>query len=230
MPHYLPRDSHAIMPVMLSNRIISLAAGAIALAALAALVLYVAIPAQPPRPIPPELTKILLPEPRELAPFSLSATDGKPFDLSRLQGKWSFVFFGYSHCPDICPTTLGTLKGTAKQLQQSPDDYRDTRFVFVSVDPGRDTLAHLKEYIGYFHPDFLAATGDKAKIDALARQVNAIYMFDGDTSGEDYIVNHSATIVLIDPQGRWVGRFNPPLSATAIADNFRRVRRYFLND
>lgn len=212
------------------SRIISLTAGLLALAALSVLVLYVALPRPPQRPVPPELGNILLPEARPLTPFALTDMNGKPFDLQRLQGKWSFVFFGYTHCPDICPTTLSTLKGSARQLQQSEGNYQDVQFVFISVDPRRDSLEQLKEYVGYFHPDFLAATGDKAQIDALARQLGAIYMFDGDTSSEDYIVNHSASIVLIDPQARWVGRFNPPHRAAAIADDFRRIRDYFLND
>ncbi len=209
---------------------ISLTAGLIALAALSVLVLYVALPRPPMRPVPPELGNILLPEARSLTPFSLTDMNGKPFDLQRLQGKWSFIFFGYTHCPDICPTTLSTLKGSARQLQQSEGNYQGVQFVFISVDPKRDSLEQLKEYVGYFHPDFLAATGDKAQIDALARQVGAIYMFDGDTASEDYIVNHSASIVLIDPQARWVARFNPPHRAAAIADDFRRIRDYFLND
>lgn len=212
---------------MKRNRILSFTAMFLVIAALAALVVYVAIPKQPPRLVPQGLGKILLPEARELSPFSLTDMNGKPFDLTRLHGKWSFVFFGYTHCPDICPTTLGTLKGAAERLQQTPDDYRDTQFVFVSVDPKRDSLAHLKEYLGYFHPDFIAATAGKEQIDQLVRQVGAVYMFDGDTTGDDYIVNHSASIALIDPEGRWVGRFNPPFRAADIADEFLRVRDYF---
>jgi protein SCO1/2 len=215
---------------MKRSRTISLSAGLLALAVLAALVLAIAMPKQASLPVPPELGNVLLPDARTLAPFSLTDMNGTPFDLNSLQEKWTFVFFGYTHCPDICPTTLAILKGTATQLQQSPEDYRDARFVFISVDPKRDTLAHLKDYIGYFHPDFLAATGDKAQIDTLARQLGAIYMFDGDTAGDDYIVNHSANIALIDPQGRWVGRFNPPHRAAGIAEDYRRVRRYLLND
>lgn len=200
------------------------------MAALAALVLYVARPEPAPKPIPPTLNNVLLPEARPLTAFSLTDMNGKPFDLSRLEGKWSFLFFGYTHCPDICPTTLATLKMTAKRLQKQPALYRDTQFVFISVDPKRDSLTHLKEYVGYFHPDFLAATADKTHIDALAQQVGAIYMFDGDTSGDDYIVNHSASIVLIDPQGRWVARFNPPQQASKIADDFIALRDYLQND
>jgi protein SCO1/2 len=215
---------------MKRSRIISLSAGFLALAVLAALVLTATTPKQVPRIPPPELGNLLLPEARALVPFNLNDMNGMPFDLQSLQGKWSFIFFGYTHCPDICPTTLATLKGTAAQLQQNPDEYRDTRFIFVSVDPKRDSLAHLKDYIAYFHPDFLAATGERAQIDTLAQQLGAIYMFDGDTSGDDYIVNHSASIALIDPQGNWVGRFNPPHRAAGIAEDFRRVRHFLLND
>lgn len=214
---------------MKRNRIISFTAGALIVAALAVLVLTLALPKSTPRPHPPELSHILLPEARELKPFVLTDMNGEPFDLKRLHGKWSFVFFGYTHCPDICPTTLSTLKGTARQLQQDDGNLNDTQFVFISVDPKRDNLAHLKEYIGYFHPDFLAATGEKTLLDNLAHQLGAIYMFDGDTAGDDYIVNHSAAIVLIDPQARWVGRFSPPHRAAGIADDFHRVRNYFLN-
>lgn len=213
---------------MKRNRILSLTAGVLVLASLAALVLYLAIPG-PSRTIPPELGRILLPEARELTPFSLTDMDNRVFDLERLKGKWSLVFFGYTHCPDICPTTLSTLKSTARQLQQNGGDLSDIQFVFISVDPKRDSPEHLKQYIAYFHPDFIGATGDKADIDRLARQLGAIYMFDGDTAGEDYIVNHSASILLVDPQARWVGRFNPPHTATGIAEDFRLARDYFLN-
>lgn len=196
-------------------------------AALMVLVFTLSQPAEPDRPIPKELANIILPEARTLQSFSLTDIRQQAFDLSRLKGKWSFLFFGYTHCPDICPTTLSTLRMVAKNLQQTPAYYQNTQFVFVSVDPKRDSLEHLKQYVGYFHPDFLGATGKKEQIDTLARQVGAVYMFDGDTSGDDYIVNHSATIVLVDPEGRWVARFNPPHKAGEMADEFRRLRDYY---
>lgn len=214
---------------MKRNRIISLVVAGVALVSFTVLVLYLAVP-KSSRTIPTELSHVLLSEPLEVSPFILTDMEGHRFDLDRLKGKWSFIFFGYTHCPDICPTTLSMLKGTARQLQQAEGGLDETQFVFISVDPRRDTPAHLKQYISYFHPDFIGATGEKTQIDKLASQLGAIYMFDGDTSGKDYIVNHSAAILLIDPQARWVGRFNPPHRATTIADDFRRVRNYFLND
>lgn len=203
------------------------AAGLAGIALLAALVLTLSQPAEPERPLPESLMNIVLPEARPIEPFSLVDIEHKVYDQSRLQGKWSLLFFGYTHCPDICPTTLTTLQGVAKNLEQTPAYYRDTRFVFVSVDPKRDSAAQLKQYVGYFHPDFLAATGDKVQIDRLARQVGTVYMFDGDTSGDDYIVNHSASIVVVDPKGRWIARFNPPHKAARMADDFRRLRDYY---
>ena len=183
-------------------------------------------PVNAAKPLPAELHGILMDTPRDIAPFQLVDHQDEGFDAARLQGKWSLLFFGYTHCPDICPTTLATLRGMAKDLQQTPAYYADTQFVFVSVDPKRDTVAHLKEYIGYFHPDFLAATGEKSQIDRLAQQLGAVYMFEGDTGSDDYIVNHSATVAIVDPQGRWIARINPPHSAGEMADNFRRLRDY----
>lgn len=175
---------------------------------------------------PVALQNILLPEARPLKPFALTDHNGQPLGLAQLKGQWSFVFFGYTHCPDICPTTLGTLKGVAMKLDAQPLPGK-TRFLFVSVDPQRDTLPHLKEYIGYFHQDFIAATGERTEIDNLARQLGAMYMFEGDTQKDDYIVNHSASVALVNPQGQWVARFNPPHTVKQFSSHYQQLRDYF---
>lgn len=182
--------------------------------------------AQPRGEPPAALHNILLAEPRPLSDFTLRDHNGQPLGLAQLKGYWSFVFFGYTHCPDICPTTLGVLKGVATQLEAEPQFGADTRFLFVSVDPKRDTLPHLKDYIRYFHPDFVAATGEQSSLDQLARQLGAIYMFEGDTGSSDYIVNHSASVALIDPQGEWVARFNPPHTVKQFLSNYLLLRNY----
>lgn len=187
-------------------------------------------PTPPPpaadRPIPEVLRPLLLSEARPLTPFTLQDQDGNPFTLERLRGGWSLLFFGYTHCPDICPTTLGMLRGVAKKLETQPEVRADTRVFFVSVDPKRDTLPHLKEYIAYFDPDFAAVTGEREEIDKLSRQLGAMYMFDGDTTGNDYIANHSATVALVDPQGRWVARFNPPHTMTKFSSDYLQLRNF----
>lgn len=178
-------------------------------------------------PVPAELATILLPEAHRIGPFQLRDTRGGTLDAASLQGSWSLIFFGYTHCPDICPTTLATLRNMAHALEQRPAGTHPTRFIFVSVDPGRDTLEQLQQYVGYFHPQFIGATGEKAQIDALTRQLGAVYLFDGDTQSDSYIVNHSAGIAVVDPQGRWVARFNPPHQAAQMATRFRLLQDYF---
>jgi protein SCO1/2 len=198
-----------------------------------ALLLGIALlwPTPPPpaasHPIPEALRPLLLSEARPLTPFTLRDQNGNPFTLDRLHDSWSLVFFGYTHCPDICPTTLGMLKMVAKRLEEQPAIAANTRILFVSVDPKRDTLPHLKEYIAYFNPDFSAATGEQEQIDNLSRQLGAMYLFDGDTSGSDYIVNHSASVALVDPQGRWVARFNPPHTVAKFSSDYLQLRNYF---
>jgi protein SCO1/2 len=208
MPHYLTIFGRAIIRPMERSRFVIIL-GTLAVLVLGGISLSQLLQEKALPPPPESLSTVLLPEYRAVTPFQLTDGDSQPFDLSRLKGEWSFIFFGYTHCPDICPTTLAMLR------------------LFISVDPKRDKPANLKQFVSYFHPDFLTATGEKAEIDNLAKQLGAVYMFDGDTNSDDYIVNHSATVVLIDPQGRWVARFNPPHKASEIAEQFRRVRDYF---
>lgn len=193
---------------------------------LARIALYGPGPGRPTIEPPEELESILLPEARPLTDFSLSDHNGQPLGIEQLKGKWHLLFFGYTHCPDICPTTLGMLKGVANKLQSQPELAADTRFLFISVDPKRDTLPHLREYIQFFDKGFLAATGQRKEIDTLARQLGAIYMFEGDTSRDDYIVNHTASVLLIDPQARWVARFNPPHTASKFSNDYQQLRNF----
>ena len=193
---------------------------------LARITLYTPEPEKGQTEPPVALQPLLLPEARPLKAFALKDHNGQPLGLEQIKGQWTFVFFGYTHCPDICPTTLGSLKGVANKLVAQPEISADTRFLFISVDPNRDTLPHLKEYINYFHKDFIAATGERQGIDQIARQLGAIYMFEGDTEGDDYIVNHSASVALIDPQGQWVARFNPPHTVKKFSSDYQQLRNY----
>lgn len=179
----------------------------------------------PQHAVPAALQSLLLPSPRTLDGFSLTDHNGQTLGPEQLKGQWNFVFFGYTHCPDVCPTTLGTLKGLANKLTQTPLA-ENTRFLFVSVDPKRDTPAHLRDYIRHFHPDFVAATGQREMIDRLARQLNVVYLFDGDTASDNYIVNHSASVALLDPQARWVARFNPPFGVQQLLSDYLQLYDY----
>jgi len=198
----------------------------IAIAAAASAIAVWKLHSDKPRLPPAELESVILSEPHALQPFTLTDHEGKPLTLESLKGHWTLLFFGYTHCPDICPTTLSVLKGVFQKLDSDPELTTTTRTLFVSVDPKRDTPEQLKQYIAYFNPAFIAATGTRNEIDNLTTQVGAVYMFEGNTSRDDYIVNHSATILLIDPQGRFYARFNPPHTASGIADIYRRIRAF----
>jgi len=169
----------------------------------------------------------VLRDPPALTAFRLTDQDGKPFDLARLRGKWSLLFFGYTHCPDVCPTTLATMKQLFELLGRSPDTLRDLQFVFVSVDPKRDPPARLKAYVDSFNEAFIGATGEADEIAGLAKQLGAYYEVLDSGGKSDYPVNHSAAIFVIDERARYVGLMSPPLDPKAMASRLDLVRKLY---
>jgi len=178
--------------------------------------------------LPADLEATVLPEGRALTPFALVDHNNAAFALERLQGKWSFMFFGYVNCPDVCPLALSVLAGTYKELARTPGGLADTQFVFVSVDPDRDTPDQLREYVGYFNPEFVGVTGSADEIDKLTGQLGILYGFEDKVPGvENYLVNHSAQIILVDPQGRFRAVFSPPHDSASIGASFVKIRQHY---
>jgi protein SCO1 len=160
----------------------------------------------------PSLTRY--PQPRELADFQLSRSNGAPLTRADLQGHWSLMFFGFTHCPDICPNTLGVLKAVRATLaEQKKTDA--VQVYFISVDPERDQPEVLGRYAAFYDPGFVAATGSDEQLQHLTRSLGLLYARVPDKGGS-YTVDHSASIVLVNPQGRLFGLFRPPLDAAAI--------------
>ena len=184
----------------------------LALIAAAAVVGGVVFVLQPRSDDPPEIAGFVYPEPRTIAPFSLSAHDGKPFDLESLKGKWSFVYFGYTYCPDVCPTTLAELARARKLLDEAGLD-GGTRYVFVSVDPQRDTPQRLAQYVAFFDGKFTGVTGSDDALTGLTRQVGVAYAFPEGKKVDRYAVDHSSVVVLFDPDARLHAVFTPPQDA-----------------
>ena len=141
---------------------------------------------------------------------ALTGTDGAPFALEQLNGKWSLLFFGYTFCPDICPTTLAQLRELQGKLPQAARD--NLQMVFVSIDPGRDTPEHLKEYLGFYKAGFIGVGGELPAIQTLANGVS-IPFIPADTSKPNYTVDHSGNLVLVGPDGRQRGFIRAPLNA-----------------
>ncbi len=159
----------------------------------------------------------LLPQRRPLAPFTLTDTRGEPFTEASLQGRWTLLAFGYASCPDVCPLQLATFRDVHRQLAERRLDGA-VRFVFVSVDPERDDLARLRDYVGYFNPAFVGATGPHPELQRLTRQVGVLYQraSEGDTA-LGYLIDHSAALLLVDPKGQLTAVFSAPHAAAAMA-------------
>ena len=179
-------------------------------------------------PQPPQLQQgTLLPSAKPIAGFNLMNDKGEAFSLDSLKGHWTFAFFGYSHCPDVCPTTLGMLGQVMHKLQARSGSDSMPQGVFVSVDPQRDTPEMLSKYVHYFYPDFVGVTGAPAEIRALTRQLGILYLKTAGSDTEDYLIDHSAAIILFDPQGKFHALFNVPHDADKIASDFIKIRDYY---
>ena len=159
--------------------------------------------------------------PRPLPAFELVAHDGSRFDRARLTGRYTLLFFGFTNCPDLCPTTLTELAQAARLLEDLPAADRP-RVVLVSVDPERDTPAVLARYLPHFDARFVGVTGGEAAIGTLAQALGAAYQ-KGEPVDGSYAVDHTAAVFLIDPAARLAAVFPTPHVARTIAADYRRI-------
>jgi len=172
-----------------------------------------------------ELASTRFPVAREIGAFELIDHNSRTFNNASLRDHWSFVFFGYTHCPDVCPTTLSVLNSVAQRLE---DSTAPVRFIFVTVDPQRDTPEQLARYVTYFNGDFIGVTGTSDGIDQLTGQLGIMHMqVANEASPESYLIDHTAGVFLFDPDGRYHAVFTPPLSAEAMASAFRTMEQDF---
>lgn len=169
----------------------------------------------------------LLPQPRPLPEFSLVGQDGAPFTRDSFKGKWHLVFFGYTYCPDICPTTLTRYTQVTNRLTDAPQVLENTRVLFVSVDPKRDMPARLKEYVQFFNPEFLGATGDPEEIARLAKAFALFYQAHEPDENGNYLIDHSAAVAIVNPDAELVGYFTSVTDPKIIAGDYRRLVEYF---
>jgi protein SCO1 len=157
--------------------------------------------------------------PRELPAFSLRQSDGTPLVPGELKGHWTLVFLGFTHCPDVCPLTLQELAGAQKQWAGLPEASRP-RVLFVSVDPERDTPDAIGEYAHAFHRDTLAATADVPALEAFAKSLSMVFAKVPAPEGapaDQYTMDHSASLAVLDPQGRLTGFIQAPFAPKDVA-------------
>lgn len=163
----------------------------------------------------------LLPSARPLPEFDLVNNHGQTVNRAALIGHWSVLFFGFTHCPDICPTTLTMLAQVEKTLADLPEAQRP-KMVFVSVDPKRDTPEQVGKYIQFFSPTFIGLTGQQARVDELTKAMGVPVAIHDPGNGA-YTVDHAATLFLVDPQARMTAVFSPPHQVATLTQDLRTV-------
>jgi len=157
--------------------------------------------------------------PRIIREFSLRNDQGEDFSLEDLKGKWSLIYFGFSHCPDVCPTALAKLAHLVKALDS--DIAGQTQVLLVSLDPARDTPEKLAQYVRYFSPEFTGVTGEFTEIMGLTRNVNVA--FNKVLLDDDYTIDHTGNLVLVNPHGHYHGFFKPPFELATLKTTFQSI-------
>jgi protein SCO1 len=159
---------------------------------------------------------------RKLPDFSLIDQQGRQFGAANLRGHWSLMFFGYTNCPDFCPTTLSTLASMQKRLRAAKSAVLP-QVIFVSVDAKRDTPAQLAKYVPYFDPGFIGLTAaDQPSIEAVAKKLG-VGVIIRPADGDNYTVDHSGAIFVLDPEGRLAAILTGPFTASALQEDFQHI-------
>lgn len=163
---------------------------------------------------------------KQVPAFSLMQGVDKPLTEADLKGKWSVLFFGFTNCPDICPVTLAEMNTVIAQLEE--DAVQMPQVLFITVDPVRDTIEKMSEYVAYFNEDFIGASGDLTDITVLTRELGIVASYTASTSGDNnYSVDHTASMLVIDPQLRVRAKLNPPHKADTIAADLKTLLTTF---
>lgn len=159
---------------------------------------------------------LTFPAGRDIKPFELKTTNNESFSQKNFNQHWTLVFFGFTHCSTICPTTLDMLQRAYTALHSS---YPSLQVVLISLDPERDTPNALATYTHTFNPAFIGVTGNIQTIRKLQSQLGIFAARDDATTNNDQI-QHTSSILLINPQGRWVGLFNASMTPTQLTQAF----------
>lgn len=170
-----------------------------------------------------DLVATHLPQAREIPAVNLQQHTGQTWQAAHPQGRWQLVFFGFTYCPDVCPTTLADLAGMLERLE--PDSTPTPEVVFISVDPDRDSLQRLDDYVGHFHDDFVGVTGARDQIDTLTQALGIAYTLHEPGADGQYAVDHSSAILLLNPQGQLQALWQPPHGRSVLAEEFKIIRQ-----
>ena len=174
-----------------------------------------------PDAAPPGIEGLLWPSPKQIGEFTVVDHAGSSFGLEDLKGGWSFLFFGYTHCPDVCPLTLSVMDALSERL-----DREDVRMIFVTVDPVRDNTGRLAEYLRYFNEDFIGLGGTERQVAGLASQIGIAYQYGAPAGDGNYLVDHTSSVFLLDPRARLVSIYSAPHDLEALLSRFRQIEDF----
>lgn len=169
-----------------------------------------------PQPIHLQAATWLGDQAKPLPAFALTDHNNQPFTSSSVRDKWHLLFFGYTNCPDICPDTMQVMANMLQQIED-PQVQEKLQLVFVSVDPDRDDLQRMKSYVTYFHPDILSAGADIDEITRLTDALGIHHRLNKLGDEENYLVEHSGSLVLLTPEANFGGVFMGPHDSGKIA-------------
>lgn len=169
---------------------------------------------KPPQQLLSPDVGVIFPTPRDIKSFELFTANNEKFTEKNFYRQWTLLFFGFTHCSDVCPTTLGIMNRVYTELH---DKYPNLRVVLVSVDPERDTPASLADYTRNFNPAFIGVTGKLQEVHKLQSQLGVYSIRENSASPDDYQIQHTSSTMLIDPQGKWAALFQYGLKPDALA-------------
>ncbi|GAB4393390.1 MAG: SCO family protein [Gammaproteobacteria bacterium] len=176
-----------------------------------------------------QLHATVFPQARTIQAFNLINENGQPFTAKDLANHWTFVFFGFTNCPNICPVTMGKLKVLYSQLQQQS---LPAQVYMISIDPERDTPQRLKTYVQTFNANFHGATGDINEINRLTKELGVVFMKlkpnDNDPQQASYGIEHSGSILLFNPQGKLQALFTAPHQPQKMAQEFKQITQHYV--
>jgi len=168
---------------------------------------------------------VFWPNPKQIGQFQTIDHLGENFGVEQLKGKWSILFFGYTYCPDVCPITMSIMSDVQARLEQD-GIVDDTQLLFVTVDPLRDTADRLATYINHFDNRILGLGGTKQQVDSLVSQIGVVYLHGIPNKDGYYLVDHTASLFLIDPDARLVSIFSTPHDAETISTRFFEIKSF----
>ncbi|MCW8957319.1 MAG: SCO family protein [Gammaproteobacteria bacterium] len=177
----------------------------------------------------PVIQGAILPKARAINNVQLRSVDNQLFTVDDFKDHWSIVFVGYTNCPDVCPNTLSVLSQVVKLMEEQ--DLLPPRVIFISIDPQRDKLDLIDQYVKYFNKKFIGISGDKKNLASITKQMSVVYAkapgADGTISNDNYLMDHSSSLILLNPEGHVQSILSAPHTPMQIIDSIIRTQVYY---